>query len=60
MGYVIDFFHNKPKPFKGYLLRLRATSSGIVDLAGNTITNHGVDYTSTPSSRGGGGNSFKI
>lgn len=56
MGYVIDFSHNKGKvPFNGYMLRLRATSSGIVDLAGNTITNHGVDYTSTPSSLGGGG-----
>ena len=37
-----------------YLLRLRGSSSGIVDLAGNTITNYNVDYTSTPSSLGGG------
>ena len=37
-----------------YLLRLRGSSSGIVDLAGNSITNHNVDYTSTPSSLGGG------
>ena len=37
-----------------YLLRLRGTPNGIVDLAGNTITNYNVDYTSTPSTLGGG------
>lgn len=54
---VIDFFHSssggggvKPE----YILRLRGTPEGIVDLAGNTITNYNVDYTSTPSTLGDG------
>jgi len=51
MSYVIDF-GNTDEPIhtdSRYLLRLRGTKSGIVDLAGNTITNHNVDYNSTPS-----------
>ena len=57
MSYVIDF-GGRYEPLN-YLLRLRGTPSGIIDLAGNTITNNNVDYTSTPSTLGGG-DSIKI
>ena len=52
MSYVIDL-GNEPE-FKGYILRLRGTTSEIVDLAGNNIINHGVDHTSVPSTLGNG------
>ena len=52
MSYVIDFTGRYEE--LNYLLRLRGTSSGIIDLANNNITNHNVDYSSTPSTLGSG------
>jgi len=52
MSYIIDFSSRLVE--LNYLLRLRATPSGIVDLAGNSITNHNVDYTSTSTTLGDG------
>ena len=52
MGYVIDFSNEK---YPRYILRLRGTPNGIIDLAGKcVISNHNVDYTSTPSTLGSG------
>lgn len=52
---VLDFFHNDGNIPPQYALRLRATNNGIVDLAGGTLVNENVDYTSIPSLYGGGG-----